>query len=268
MGSRNGTNVILSVARRAERSAEAQQGDPPAPAASTRRARPLRLKRYHDIQVSTCGVWRILRRLGLNRLPSWQRYKRHKERLQRYEKPQPGHSVQVDVKFIAPIAGTRKRHYQYTATDDCTRLRILKIYNRLNQKTAIQFIDHALERLPFRVELIQTQRCRVPIRLSLACTRPPDSTCLHKAGHASSSSTLSAPSITNSDRIVPSMGAHLGRPSTLDSRHPLRWPSRRSITAFGATGSTPAVASPSATSAVSFHVSPPKGFEPLTYWSR
>ncbi len=114
------------------------------------------LKRYHDIQISSCGVWRILRRLGLNRLPSSQRYKRHKERWQRYEKPQPGLSLQVDVKFIAPIAGTRKRHYQFTAIDDCTRLRILKLYNRLNQKTAIQFIDYALERLPFRVELIQT----------------------------------------------------------------------------------------------------------------
>jgi transposase InsO family protein len=114
------------------------------------------LKRYHDITISTSGVWRILRRLGLNRLPSSQRYKRHKDRWKSYEKPQPGHSVQVDVKFIAPLAGTRKRHYQYTAIDDCTRLRILKIYDRLNQKTAVQFIDYVLERLPFRVELIQT----------------------------------------------------------------------------------------------------------------
>jgi transposase InsO family protein len=114
------------------------------------------LKRYHDVQISPCGVWRILRRLGLNRLPSSQRYKRHKERWQRYEKPQPGQSIQIDVKFISPIAGTRQRHYQYTAIDDCTRLRILKVYDRLNQKTAVQFIDYALERLPFRVELIQT----------------------------------------------------------------------------------------------------------------
>jgi hypothetical protein len=100
------------------------------------------LKRYHDI--SSCGVWRILRRLGLNRLRSSQRYKRHRERWQRYEKRQPGHSLGVDVKFIASIAGTRKRHYQFTVIDDCTRLRILKLYNRLNQKTAIQFIDYAM----------------------------------------------------------------------------------------------------------------------------
>lgn len=92
----------------------------------------------------------------MSRLPSSQRYKRHKERWKRYEKPQPGHSLQVDVKFIAPLAGSRQKHYQFTAIDDCTRVRVLKIYSRLNQKTAIQFIDYVLEKLPFGVKLIQT----------------------------------------------------------------------------------------------------------------
>lgn len=34
------------------------------------------LKRYHDIDVSSSGIWRILRKLNMNRLPSSQRYKR------------------------------------------------------------------------------------------------------------------------------------------------------------------------------------------------
>jgi transposase InsO family protein len=92
----------------------------------------------------------------MSRLPGSQRYKRHKDRWKRYEKPQPGHRVHVDVKFIAPLAGARKKHYQFTAIDDCTRLRVLRIYDRLNQKTAIQFVDYVLEKLPFRVEVIQT----------------------------------------------------------------------------------------------------------------
>lgn len=50
----------------------------------------------------------------------------------------------------------RKKHYQYTAIDDCTRIRVLRIYPRNDQKTAIQFLDYLLERLPFRVEVIQT----------------------------------------------------------------------------------------------------------------
>jgi transposase InsO family protein len=116
------------------------------------------LKRYHDIQISPSGVWRILKRLQLNRLPASQRHKRHDRRWKRYEKPLPGHRVQIDVKFIQPLAGASKpkKYYQFTAIDDCTRLRVLRIYPKLNQQTAIQFLDYVLERLPFRVEVIQT----------------------------------------------------------------------------------------------------------------
>ena len=53
-------------------------------------------------------------------------------------------------------AGLAKKHYQFTAIDDCTRIRVLRIYDRLNQKTAIQFVDYVLEKLPFKVEVIQT----------------------------------------------------------------------------------------------------------------
>jgi transposase InsO family protein len=114
------------------------------------------LARYHEVTISTSGVWRILKRLDMNRLPSSQRHKPHAKRWQRYEKPQPGHRVQIDVKFIAPLSPSTKRYYQYTAIDDCTRLRILKVYERNNQRSAIQFVDYLIERLPFRVEVIQT----------------------------------------------------------------------------------------------------------------
>jgi transposase len=56
------------------------------------------LARYHNVTISTSGVWRILKRLGLNRLPASQRYQRHKLRWKRYEKQRPGHQQQVDVK--------------------------------------------------------------------------------------------------------------------------------------------------------------------------
>jgi transposase InsO family protein len=114
------------------------------------------LRRYHDIEISPSGVWRILKRLELNRLPSSQRYKTHDRRWKRYEKQLPGNRLQVDVKFIEPIGGTRKKHYQFTAIDDCTRIRVLRVYPRNNQKTAIQFIDYVLEKLPFGVECVQT----------------------------------------------------------------------------------------------------------------
>ncbi|MFD9225258.1 IS481 family transposase [Streptomyces sp. NPDC060064] len=132
------------------------------------------LKRYHDIEIACSAVYRILKKLGMNRLPASQRYKRHDKRYTRYEKQLPGNRVQVDVKFIEPVgvpaetsapapvtgklpkARRRAKYYQFTAIDDCTRLRVLRIYPRCDQKAAIQFLDYLLERLPFRVEVIQT----------------------------------------------------------------------------------------------------------------
>lgn len=121
------------------------------------------LKRYHDVEVSQSGVWRILKRLDLSRLPASQRYKRLDKRWQRYEKQLPGYQVQIDVKFVEPLktkarstANRRTKYYQFTAIDDCTRLRVLRIYPRCDQKTAIQFVDYVLERLPFSVQVVQT----------------------------------------------------------------------------------------------------------------
>jgi transposase InsO family protein len=54
------------------------------------------------------------------------------------------------------IPGTHKRLYQFTAIDDCTRIRVLKVYDACNQRTAIRFIDEVLRRLPFRVHVIKT----------------------------------------------------------------------------------------------------------------
>lgn len=48
------------------------------------------LKRYHEIEISQSGVWRILKRLEMNRLPSSQRHKPHEKRWKRYERQQPG----------------------------------------------------------------------------------------------------------------------------------------------------------------------------------
>jgi len=114
------------------------------------------LQRYHQVSIAASSVHRILCRHGLNLLPASQKYRRHKQRWKRYEKQQPGHRLQVDVKFLERIPGTRKRFYQFTAIDDCTRIRVLKIYDACNQKTAIEFIDEVMRRLPFRVLVVQT----------------------------------------------------------------------------------------------------------------
>jgi len=114
------------------------------------------LKRFHTVTIATSSVHRILQKHGMNRLPGNQKYRSHARRWKRYEKPQPGHRLQLDVKFLERIPGTPKRLYQFTAIDDCTRVRVLKIYDTCNQRTAIQFVDDVLHRLPFRVHVIQT----------------------------------------------------------------------------------------------------------------
>jgi len=114
------------------------------------------LKRFHQLVVAVSSVHRILLRHEMNRLPANQKHRAHAKRWQRYEKPQPGHRLQIDVKFLERIPGSRKRLYQFTAIDDCTRLRVLKIYDACNQSTAIRFLEDVLRRVPFRVQVVQT----------------------------------------------------------------------------------------------------------------
>ncbi len=114
------------------------------------------LRRFHQVSIARSSVHRILGKHGLNRLPANQKHRPHRLRWRRYEKPQPGHRLQVDVKFLERLPGSRKRLYQFTAIDDCTRIRVLKVFDACNQATAIRFIDDVVRRLPFRVHVVQT----------------------------------------------------------------------------------------------------------------
>jgi len=54
--------------------------------------------------------------------------------------------------------GKTLRRFQYTAIDDATRIRALKIYPRHTQANAIEFIDYVVDRFPFRIHTIRTDR--------------------------------------------------------------------------------------------------------------
>ena len=114
------------------------------------------LNRFHQVRIATSTVHRLLGQHGMGRLPANQKYRSHVKRWQRYEKPQPGHRLQMDVKFLERIPGTQKRLYQFTAIDDCTRIRVLKVFDACNQRTAISFLNEVVRRLPFRVLVLQT----------------------------------------------------------------------------------------------------------------
>ena len=56
-----------------------------------------------------------------------------------YEKRVLGHHIQMDVKFLTLKAadGTRVRRYPYTAIDDSTQLRPLRIYSHHKREDTI-----------------------------------------------------------------------------------------------------------------------------------
>jgi len=114
------------------------------------------LERYHGFKISSNGVYCVLKRFALSRLPA--NCRKRSIISQRYEKQVPGHHVQVDVKFLqfTSADNCRIKRYQYTAIDDATRIRALKIYERHNQDSAIDFIDHVIARFPFRIHTIRT----------------------------------------------------------------------------------------------------------------
>ena len=72
----------------------------------------------------------------------------------------PGHPVQLDVKFLRlkDKAGQAVKRYQYTAVDDATRIRALQIFSKHNQDCAIQFMDYVIQKFPFRISTVRTDR--------------------------------------------------------------------------------------------------------------
>jgi transposase InsO family protein len=116
------------------------------------------LERYHGFKTSCSSVYRTLKRNGIGPLP--RKVGRRAIHTRRYAKQVPGHHIQIDVKFLSMVteSGQKIRRYQYTAIDDATRIRALKIYRRHNQKSSIDFIDYVVEKFPFRIHTVRTDR--------------------------------------------------------------------------------------------------------------
>ena len=75
------------------------------------------------------------------------------------------------MKFLERIPGSRKRQYQFTAIDDCTRIRVLTVFDACacNQTAAIRFIEDVFRRVPFRVLVVETDNgAEFPITIPLA----------------------------------------------------------------------------------------------------
>jgi transposase InsO family protein len=108
------------------------------------------LHRYHQIYVSPPTIYRILKE---HRVPWVSRKRFRPGPARRRELHIPGQSVQVDVKHLKLEQG---RLYQFTAIDEATRFRVLKLYDHSTIQSAVDFIDQVRLALPVAIQRIQT----------------------------------------------------------------------------------------------------------------
>ena len=107
------------------------------------------LIRLHGLKLSSATIWKVLDRHG------WKRLKRPKKpaKPKSYSRPVPGDRVQLDTVKVG------KGLFQYTATDDCTRMRVLALYPRRTATNSVCFLrEHLLKEFPFPVQRVQTDR--------------------------------------------------------------------------------------------------------------
>lgn len=77
-----------------------------------------------------------------------------------YSLSQPGERVQVDAKYLPKLKMRRfpegYQEYQYTAIDDCTRLRFIRVYQEITPQHSVDFMKKALSFFPFPIQEVQT----------------------------------------------------------------------------------------------------------------
>ena len=123
------------------------------------------LRRRHKRNVSLGAIQRTFERLGLPKLPSRSKRRSRPRQLTLFEKPTPGDSVQIDVKVVK-VAG--RKVFQYTACDDCTRLRVLRLYRRQNQWSSLDFFGEVQRAFPFPIRKVQSDNgAEFPLAFSL-----------------------------------------------------------------------------------------------------
>jgi transposase InsO family protein len=77
---------------------------------------------------------------------------RKKTEYKRYSRPVPAGRVQLDTCKAGPNV------YQYTAIDDGTRCKALRIYKRRTVDNTLDFLEKAIGQMPFPVPRIQTDQ--------------------------------------------------------------------------------------------------------------
>jgi transposase InsO family protein len=106
------------------------------------------------------GMYRAATRMGLG---YGKERKRPPRSARRYpELTTPGEKVQIDVKEVpyhclkGAAKQDNKRLYQYTAIDECTRIRFVYGYEEHTPENSVDFLGRIKEVFPFKIQTIQT----------------------------------------------------------------------------------------------------------------
>lgn len=118
------------------------------------------LKQAHGYTRSFGGMYHAATRLGLG----WgKKRKRPPRKARRYpELKKPGEKVQIDVKEVPYhcLKGAAKRDgkhlYQWTAIDECTRMRFVYGYEEHTPENSVDFLGRLLQAFPFPIQTVQT----------------------------------------------------------------------------------------------------------------
>ncbi|HEV8275198.1 MAG TPA: integrase core domain-containing protein [Streptosporangiaceae bacterium] len=122
------------------------------------------LQRVHQARLAMGTIQRVFRDLGVPRLRRTR--KRLPRQLKLFERPDPGDCVQVDVKFVR-LGG--RWAFQYTALDDCTRYRVLRLYPRLGPAASFAFLAELRRAFPFPIRRLQCDNGReFPLAFAMA----------------------------------------------------------------------------------------------------
>jgi transposase InsO family protein len=119
------------------------------------------LVKNHEYKRSFSGMYYAGKRMGLG--GETKKKKPPRKELRRYpELNIPGEKVQIDVKE-APYFSLKgkakrdgKRLYQWTAIDECTRMRFVYAYDEHTPENSVDFWNRLKEAFPFPIQKVQT----------------------------------------------------------------------------------------------------------------
>jgi transposase len=158
---RKSSNSVASLGDRSRRPLHSPRATPPAIIQRLRELREKtgfgqkRLKLYlsiwYDINLSESAIWKLLKKSGVD----MKLKKSYRRKVRPNDALLPGDRVIVTFKFVAN-EDRKQQFVQYSAIDECSRLRITKIYGRHSTLSALDFVQFSLMHFPFLIRYIQT----------------------------------------------------------------------------------------------------------------